>query len=206
MKKYYAYLQVKQDIARWNRYKSEAAKERAINTSLANNFVSEFTSLLVVLPRPSSRSDPVRPSQEPNLYLSGSGGNSGMTHSPTIDSIDKFDNGTGSDIEDPDECKIILYSGVYHGGNELILRDSVPDLGPWDFVELLESLKVEGTCDWIIFDGEKQVVTSVIIIFCVQVKTIPVRKKPSLQAGAIWILTTWEMLHGLLSPLKRLND
>ena len=50
MKKYYAYLQVKVAIGRWNRYKSEGSKERAIKTSIANNFVSEFTSLLVVLP------------------------------------------------------------------------------------------------------------------------------------------------------------
>merc|ERR1719150_979470 len=78
----------------------------------------------------------------------------GMTNAPVKDSIDNFDDDESSDIEDPDECKIILYSGVYHFGNELILRDSVPDLGPWDFVDLLESLKVEGTCDWIIFDGK----------------------------------------------------
>ena len=40
MKKYYAYLQVKQDIRRWKRFGAEPAKQRAANVSLANNFVT----------------------------------------------------------------------------------------------------------------------------------------------------------------------
>ena len=128
MKKYYAYSQVKQDIARWSRSKSEAAKKRAIKTSLDNNFVSEFTSLLVVLPQADTNSRSSG-SLDPNVYLTGSGGMNQMSHSLVVDSKLQFTDDERSDLpEDP--CRITLYSGPQHTGDSLSLSSSVPDLGP----------------------------------------------------------------------------
>ena len=152
MKKYYAYSQVKHYMAKWSRSKSEAAKKRAIKTSLDNNFVSEFTSLLVVLPQADTNSRSSG-SLDPNVYLTGSGGMNQMSHSLVVDSKLQFTDDERSDLpEDP--CRITLYSGPQHTGDSLSVSSSVPDLGAWwDFPEVL-SLNISGDCSWTVYGGE----------------------------------------------------
>ena len=49
MKKFYAFLKIKQDIARGKLCQNATVLERAKNMSLANNFVTDLTSLVVVI-------------------------------------------------------------------------------------------------------------------------------------------------------------
>ena len=49
MKKFFAYLKVKQDINRGRKRQNEVLLERAKNMSLANNFVTDLTSLVVFI-------------------------------------------------------------------------------------------------------------------------------------------------------------
>ena len=179
MKKYYAYSQVKQDIANLNRYKSEAAKKRAIKTSLDNNFVSEFTSLLVVLPQADTNSRSSG-SLDPNVYLTGSGGMNQMSHSLVVDSKLQFTDDERSDLpEDP--CRITLYSGPQHTGDSLSLSSSVPDLGAWwDFPEVL-SLNISGDCSWTVYGGEAKS-TNVRLQVFVQEKTSAEKRERSSRA------------------------
>jgi len=166
MKKYYAYLQVKQDIKTWKRDGSEPAKQSAANVSLANNFVTELTSLVVELPKtttpPTTLPPPPPPPHHPlpppctepeQLACLTGCEKTEMSHALIPRSQLKLIN-ESSTLEDPDTCKITLYSGKRLGGDRITLVENVPDLTPWDFVDRLESLKVEGTCKWIIFDGQ----------------------------------------------------
>merc|ERR1711936_1283019 len=153
MKKYYAYLQVKQDIRRWKRFGAEPAKQRAANVSLANNFVTELTSLVVEIPK-TTPTPTAPPSSEPDQPTCLTGcENTKMSNALIPRSKLKLVN-ESSTVEDPDTCKITLYSEKYHTGDRITLVENVSDLTPWDFVDRLESLKVEGTCKWKIFDGQ----------------------------------------------------
>ena len=110
--------------------------ERAKKMSLANNFATELTSLVLDIEGESFRSG-----------VSGDGGSSngpaGMC-SPTS---------PGENSGDSGPCKISLYSKESHKGDSLTFSSSVPDLSVWDFEEKLASVKVEGTCQWKIFTG-----------------------------------------------------
>ena len=52
-------------------------------------------------------------------------------------------------------CNITLYSEELLLGESVTFSSSVPDLALWDFREKLESVKVEGACNWKIFTGKK---------------------------------------------------
>ena len=50
MKKFFASGKVKQAIDRGRKRQNDILLVKAMNTSLANNFVSDFTSLIIVVP------------------------------------------------------------------------------------------------------------------------------------------------------------
>ena len=124
-------------------YQNEALLERAMNLSLANNFVTDLTSLVVVI-------EPERRSQPPTNRYVGSGVGGPWTDSFDMSSfISPEDNSVANS-----PCNITLYSDEVHQGESLTFSDSVPDISFWDFEEALVSVKVEGTCSWKIFTGD----------------------------------------------------
>ena len=150
MKKFFAYLRIKQDIKGGRLHQNDVVLERAKNMSLANNFVTDLTSLVVVI------DDGARNSNGNAFRSGGSGdGRTGGMSTP----IDGFN---VSSLIKPEEknstasgpCNITFYSEDHHQGESLTFSASVPDLSVWDFEEKLESLKVEGPCDWKIFTGD----------------------------------------------------
>ena len=120
---------------------ADMAKKRATEFSMKNNFVNQFTSLTLTL------------SDSSQNYKLEAGGRADITYSLVKKSRPPLDIVTET-IEDPNACNITLYSKVWHSGDRLTLRDSVPDLQPWEFEDKLESLRVEGPCSWTIFNGE----------------------------------------------------
>ena len=51
-------------------------------------------------------------------------------------------------------CKLRLYDNTYLRGKSLEIEEDVPDLATLGFADKLASLKVEGSCQWEIFQGE----------------------------------------------------
>ena len=122
---------------------NELVLERAKNMSLANNFVTDLTSLVVVIDDGDSMQ---------NTFRSGGLGDGKTTGMATpIDIIDTIFLEEKSAVSGP--CNITLYSEEYHLGESLTFSVSVPDLSIWDFEEELTSVKVVGTCGWKIFTG-----------------------------------------------------
>ena len=131
-------------------YQNDVLKERAKNMALDYNFVTDLTSLVVRI------DDGSRNSKKKIFRSGGSGDGSSQGMSTPIDTTFNV-----SSLIKPEEnskpcgpCNITLYSAEHYDGDDLNLCTSVPDLSLWDFEEKLESLKVEGACDWEIFSGE----------------------------------------------------
>ena len=187
IKRYYAYLQIKQNIRLGKRTNSKDHLERAKNMSLANNFVTPLTSLVVVVDTPDTpttttttittttpfswgtvtyptvrhtyrANSPSRLRMKEQVYRfinNDSGRTNSPVRKPEIIEIDET-----TDVEDPDTCKITLYSEPLYTGESVTLKNDVTDLTEWDFVEKLVSVKVEGPCSWRIYQGEERTVTS----------------------------------------------
>ena len=51
-------------------------------------------------------------------------------------------------------CKLRLYDNTYLRGKSLEIEEDMPDLAALGFADKLASLKVEGSCQWEIFQGE----------------------------------------------------
>ena len=159
MKKFFAYLKIKQDIKRGKLCQNAMVLERAKRMSLANNFTTDLTSLVAEINGTSFRSG-----------MSGKflDGESGSTVSPMGDpgavmasTVSPINGPAGmctpispENSGDSSPCKIILYSKDSYKGDSLTLSASMPDLSVWDFEEKLASVKVEGTCQWKIFTGD----------------------------------------------------
>ena len=168
IKRYYAYLQIKQNITLGKRTNSQDHLERAKKMSLANNFVTSLTSLVVVVPTttPSNPwSQPSHPkplkmsSRKFRTFVSFNDNDSGRTNSPVRKSeIIEIDETT--DVEDPDTCKITLYSERLYTGESVTLKNDATDLTKYNFDEMLVSVRVEGPCSWRIYQGEERTVTS----------------------------------------------
>ena len=133
-------------------YGNEVVLEIARNMSLANNFVTDLTSLVVVV------NDGARNSNLNTFRIGGSDDGRTPGMSTPIDTTFNV-----SSLIWPEEknstassppCNITFYSEDHHQGESLTFSFSVPDLSVWDFEEKLESLKVEGPCDWEIFTGD----------------------------------------------------
>ena len=169
MKRFYGYRQVKEAMGRYERYGQPVVKEQIINISLANNFVNQFTSLFVEIPQtspavtlPTSTGRSTTTTQKPTLpsgtSFTGFALNTKTDNSRTTNSATrKLVLMNMPDVvskEEPNRCKIILYSESYTAGDSVALTESVPDLSPWNFDERLESLEVRGNCSWTIFEGE----------------------------------------------------
>ena len=144
-------MKIKQDIENGRMYNIMVVLERARNMSLANNFVTDLTSLVVVI------NDGARNSDLNTFRIGGSDDGRTPGMSTPIDTTFNV-----SSLIWPEEknstasssCNITFYSADHHQGDGLTFSYSVPDLSVWDFEEKLESLKVEGPCDWKIFTGE----------------------------------------------------
>ena len=125
--------------------------ERAKSLALANNFVTDLTSLVVVIPSEARNSN-----TSPATFRSGGSGSecTGMCvpvntyNMSSLISPEKNPAASGP-------CNITLYSEELLLGESVTFSSSVPDLALWDFQEKLESVKVEGACNWKIFTGKK---------------------------------------------------
>ena len=162
MKKFFAHLKIKQDIKRGKLCQNALVLERAKKMSLAAKFATELTSLVVETDGGSFRSG-----------VSADGGSSngpaGMC-SPTS---------PGENSGDSGPCNISLYSKESYRGDSLTFSSSMPDLSVWDFEEKLASVKVEGTCQWKIFTGEKNNNLFLPLYFFVQTNLTPVSRRSS---------------------------
>merc|ERR1712226_797550 len=146
IKRFFAYLKVKQYIKTGQLHHNDVLLERAKNLSLANNFVTDLTSLVVVI-EPELKTT--------NTFISGGAGDGCTGMCVPIDSLDI------SSLISPEKnsvvvppCNITLFSGDYHQGESVTFSDSVPDLSIWGWEEKLVSVKVEGTCYWEIYTDE----------------------------------------------------
>ena len=175
IKRYYAYLQIKQMI-KLGRSSSQDRLERAKKMSLANNFVTPLTSLVVVVDNTDTPTTPYNPFSQPSYlqpsipsmpshkfsrltYANFHNIDSGQTNSPVRKSeIIEIDETT--DVEDPDTCKITLYSERLYTGESVTLKNDATDLSKYNFDEMLVSVRVEGPCSWRIYQGEERTVTS----------------------------------------------
>ena len=144
MKKFLAYEKIKQDIKNGQQRQREALLEKAKNMSLAHNFVTDLTSLVVVLDG--------SPNQE--TYITGGSEEAEGMAVP----IDGFN---VSSLISPEDniaaigpCNITLFSAEYGMDDSLTFSASVPDLSDWGWEERLESLEVKGHCAWKIFNGK----------------------------------------------------
>ena len=160
MKKFFAYLKIKQDIKRGKLCQNAMVLERAKRMSLANNFTNDLTSLVAEINGTSFRSG------MSGKFLDGESrstvspmGDPGAVMASTI-SPSPFNGPAGmctpispENSGDSGPCKIILYSKESYKGDSLTFSSSMPDLSVWDFEEKLASVKVEGTCQWKIFTG-----------------------------------------------------
>ena len=140
-------MEVKQDIDRGRKRLNDVLLEKAKNMSLANNFVTDLTSLVVVI-----ESD-LRSDDSDTYTSSGSADDTGMA--TPIDGLDiasviSPENNTAA----MGACSITLYSEEYWDGDSYTFSHSVPDLSVWDWEEKLASVQVEGDCQWLIFTGE----------------------------------------------------
>ena len=81
MKKFLAYLKIKQLLKKGRLHQNEAQLELAKNMSLANNFVTDLTSLVVVI-EPELRSD------DSDTYTSGGSGDDDGGMATPIDGLD----------------------------------------------------------------------------------------------------------------------
>ena len=158
MKKFFAYLKIKQDIKRGKLCQNAMVLERAKRMSLANYFTNDLTSLVAEINGTSFRSG------MSGKFLDGASGSTvspmgdpGAVMASTVSPI----NGTAGmctpispeNSGDSGPCKIILYSKESYRGDSLTFSSSMPDLSVWDFEEKLASVKVEGPCQWKIFTG-----------------------------------------------------
>merc|ERR1711874_9683 len=158
MKRFFAYVKVKQEIERGRKRLNDILLEKAKNMSLANNFVTDLTSLVVVI-----ESD-LRSDDSDTYTSSGSGDDTGMA--TPIDGLDiasviSPENNTAA----MGACSITLYSEEYWDGESVTFSEAVPDLSVWDWEEKLASVQVEGDCQWLIFtekanQGKSEVFTS----------------------------------------------
>jgi len=158
MKRFFAYVTIKQDIERGRKRLNDILLEKAKNMSLANNFVTDLTSLVVVI-----ESD-LRSDDSDTYTSSGSGDDTGMA--TPIDGLDiasviSPENNTAA----MGACSITLYSEEYWDGESVTFSEAVPDLSVWDWEEKLASVQVEGDCQWLIFtekanQGKSEVFTS----------------------------------------------
>merc|ERR1711874_169879 len=144
MKRFFAYVTIKQDIERGRKRLNDILLEKAKNMSLANNFVTDLTSLVVVI-----ESD-LRSDDSDTYTSSGSGDDTGMA--TPIDGLNIA-------------SSITLYSEEYWDGESVSFSEAVPDLSVWDWEEKLASVQVEGDCQWLIFtekanQGKSEVFTS----------------------------------------------
>ena len=139
MKKFIAYLKVKQDLKRGKLCQNATVLERAKNMALANNFATDLTSLVVEIEGGSFRTG------VSGVGVSG-GSSNGLAGMCTPIS-------PGENSGDSGPCKIILYSDKSYQGDSLAFSASMSDLSVWDWEEKLASLKVEGTCQWKFFTG-----------------------------------------------------
>ena len=176
IERYYAYLQIKQLIRLGKRINSQDHLERAKKMSLANNFVTPLTSLVVVVDNTDTPTTPYNPFSQPSYlqpsihsmpshkfsrltYANFHNIDSGQTNSPVRKSeIIEIDETT--DVEDPDTCKITLYSEPLYTGESVTLKNDATDLSKYNFDEMLVSVRVEGPCSWRIYQGEERTVTS----------------------------------------------
>ena len=131
-------------------YQNDVLKERAKNMALDYNFVTDLTSLVVRI------DDGARNSQK-NIFKTGGssngsdpGMNSPIETNLNLSSLIQSEENS----EECGPCKITLYSEDNYQGEGQTICFSVPDLSVWEFEEKLESVEVEGTCDWRIFKGE----------------------------------------------------
>merc|ERR1712088_970009 len=81
IKRFFAYLRIKQDIKGGRLHKNDVLLEKAKNMSLANNFVTDLTSLVVVI-EPELRSD------DSDTYTSGGSGDDDTGMATPIDGLD----------------------------------------------------------------------------------------------------------------------
>ena len=140
-------MKVKQDIDRGRKRLNEVLLERAKNMSLANNFVTDLTSLVVVI-ESDLRSD------DSDTYTSGGSGDDDAGMATPIDGLDIASVISPEDnIAAMGACNITLYSEEYWAGESQTFSQSVPDLSVWDWEEKLASVQVEGSCEWEIFTG-----------------------------------------------------
>ena len=149
LKKFLAYVKIKQDIETGLLYQNKEVLERARNMSLDYNFVTELTSLVVRI------DDGARNSQK-KIFKTGGSGNGTQGMSTPIETYLNL-----SSLIWPEKnttycgpCNITVYSRELYMGDGLTFCTSVPELSFWEFEEKLESVKVEGTCGWRIFTGE----------------------------------------------------
>ena len=64
-------------------------------------------------------------------------------------------------------CNITLYSEDLLLGESVTFHESVPDLSIWDFQEKLESVKVEGSCNWEVYTGETLSLSALSIVLMI---------------------------------------
>ena len=172
MKKFFAYLKIKQDIKRGKLCQNAMVLERAKRMSLANNFINDLTSLVAEINGTSFRSgmsgkfldgesgSTVSPMGDPGAVMAstvspinGPGAVMASTVSPINGPAGMCTPISPENSGDSGPCKIILYSKESYKGDSLTFSSSMPDLSVWDFEEKLASVKVEGTCQWKIFTG-----------------------------------------------------
>jgi len=154
IKKFFAYLKVKQYIRKGRLHQNNILLDRARNMSLANNFVTDLTSLVVVI-QPELRNTFISGGAGDELRTTFISGGAGDGCTGMCVPIDSFNIST---LISPEEnavaggpCNITLFSGDYHQGESVTFSKSVPDLAIWGWEEALESVKVEGACDWKIY-------------------------------------------------------
>jgi len=151
IKRFFAYLQIKQDL---ETAKTQSARLRnprpfldnAKKMALAFNFVTDQTSL-VVKTTTEFENDDNYAFDEPlpsGAFL--------VTDDETWNiSMPAFD----SSIQIPNSpCKISLYSEENYLGDKIVFTSDVSDISVWDFEEKLQSLEVEGSCSWEVFAGK----------------------------------------------------
>ena len=173
IKRYFAYLKIKQDIKRGSRSNYKNLLDKAKEMALKYNFVTDLTSLVVVVPEEDSdRSLAVPsgsgPSNSPtalstggNYVLGAGNAGGGGALGPQQAPVDPNNIFNVSSVISPwtisakfSPCNITLYSDDYYTGDSINLSDNVPDLALWDFQEKLMSVKVEGSCSWKLFTGK----------------------------------------------------
>ena len=156
IKRIFAYLQIKQDLEAAEKLHSQSRDnrprlDRAKETALEFNFVTDQTSLVVEIKSPGDEEyveDDYYSYDEFSSHLAYIVPSDSMFGNLSIPAYDSTQNSDSP-------CKISLFSEEYYSGDKIVFTDDVFDISAWDFEDKLESLKVEGTCSWEIFTGEK---------------------------------------------------